>query len=52
MPVIFDTGASIGLTPFRSDFIDYRVLDNVTVKDIARQNKVLGVGTVMWKFAT
>ena len=52
MPVIFDTGASIGLTPFRSDFIDYQVLDNVTVKDIARQNKVLGVGTVMWKFAT
>ena len=52
MPVIFDTGASIGLTPFRADFIDYQVLENVTVKDIARQNKVLGVGTVMWKFTT
>ena len=50
MPLIFDTGASIGLTPFRSDFIDYMELDNVSVKDIARNNKVLGVGTVMWKF--
>ena len=53
MPLIWDTGASIGaLTPFRSDFIDYQELDNVSVKDIARQNKVLGVGTVMWKFRT
>ena len=52
LPLIWDTGASIGLTPFRSDFIDYVKLENVSVKDIARQNKVLGVGTVMWKFVT
>ena len=52
MPLIWDTGASIGLTPFRSDFIDYQTLNNVTVKDIARKNKVLGVGTVLWKFYT
>jgi hypothetical protein len=52
VPLIWDTGASIGLTPFRSDFIDYVKLENVSVKDIARQNKVLGVGTVMWKFVT
>lgn len=52
MPLIWDTGASIGLTPFRSDFIDYQLLENVTVKDIARKNKVLGVGTVLWKFYT
>ena len=52
LPLIWDTGASIGLTPFRYDFIDYVELENVSVKDIARQNKVLGVGTVMWKFVT
>lgn len=52
MPCIWDTGASIGLTPFKSDFIDYQKLENVHVKDIARKNKVLGVGTVMWKFFT
>ena len=52
MPLIWDTGASIGLTSFRSDFIDYQTLNNVTVKDIARKNKVLGVGTVLWKFYT
>ena len=34
--LVWDTGASIGLTPFRSDFIDYLPLDGVTVKDIAR----------------
>ena len=52
MLLIWDTGASIGLTPYQSDFIDYQELDNVSVKDIVRQNKVLGVGTVMWKFIT
>ena len=52
MPLIWDTGASIGLTPYRSDFIDYQELENVSVKDITRQNKGLGLGTVMWKFTT
>jgi hypothetical protein len=47
--LVWDTGASIGLTPFRSDFIDYLQLDGVTVKDIARTNSVLGIGTTMWK---
>ena len=35
MLLIWDTGASIGLTPFRSDFINYTKLDNMSVKDIA-----------------
>jgi hypothetical protein len=50
--LVWDTGASIGLTPFRSDFIDYLPLDGVTVKDIARANSVLGIGTIMWKLPT
>ena len=50
--LVWDTGALIGLTPFRSDFIDYLPLDGVTVKDIARANTVLGIGTIMWKLPT
>ena len=50
--LVWDTGASIGLTPFCSDFIDYLPLDGVTVKDIARANTVLGIGTIMWKLPT
>ena len=38
---VFDTGASIGLTPYRADFIDYLPLEGATIKDILR--------TVMWK---
>ena len=48
--LVWDTGASIGLTPFRCDFIDYLPLEGATVKDISKANKVLGIGTVMWKF--
>ena len=44
--LVWDTGASIGLTPFCSDFIDYLPLDGITVKDIAQTNTVLGIGTV------
>jgi hypothetical protein len=50
--LVWDTGASIGLTPFRSNFIDYLPLDGVTVKDIAQANLVLGIGTIMWKLTT
>jgi hypothetical protein len=52
MRLVWDTGASIGLTPFRSDFIDYLSLDGVTVKDIACINNVLGISTIMWKLPT
>ena len=48
-PAIWDTGASYGLTPFASDFIDYEEV-NIPVQDIAHTNTVVGIGTVMWKF--
>ena len=50
--LVWDTGTSIGLTPFRSDFIDYLPLDDVTIKDISRTNSVLGIGTILWKLPT
>lgn len=36
-PLIWDTGASFGLTPFRSDFIDYVEAD-IPVKDVTKVN--------------
>jgi hypothetical protein len=48
-PLVWDTGASFGLTPFRGDFLDY-VECKITVRDIARENTVIGVGTTLHKF--
>ena len=45
-PVIDDTGASYGLSPFRADFIDYEEV-NISVQDIAHMNEVVGIGTVL-----
>ncbi len=48
-PLIWDTGATHGLTPFLKDFIHYHLYD-IPVKDISKVNRVIGVGTVMHKF--
>ena len=47
-PCIVDSGASFGLTPFREDFITYQEVD-VTVKGVNSENKVYGVGTVLYR---
>ncbi len=47
--LIWDTGASYGLTPFRSDFIDYVECD-MPVWDVTKVNKVIGIGTTLHKF--
>ena len=41
--MVWDTGASFGLTPFCGDFIDY-VECCIPVNDIARTNMVIGIG--------
>ena len=48
-PLVYDTGASYGLTPFRADFIHYQPCD-IPVKDISKVNRVKGIGTVMYRF--
>jgi hypothetical protein len=48
-PLVWDTGASFGLTPFRSDFINYTEC-SITVNDISRANTVIGIGTTCHKF--
>ncbi len=48
-PLIWDTGATQGLTPFLKDFIHYHPCD-IPVKDISKVNQVIGVGTAIHKF--
>ena len=48
-PLVWDTGASFGLTPFRGDFLDYAEC-SIPVNDIARTNMVVGIGTTLHKF--
>jgi hypothetical protein len=47
--LIWDTGASYGLTPFRSDFIDY-VKCEIPGRDVTKVNTVVGIGTTLHKF--
>jgi hypothetical protein len=47
--LIWDTGATHGLTPFMKDFIHYHPCD-IPVKEISEVNRVIVVGTVMHKF--
>ena len=49
MVLAWDTGASYGLTPFRSDFVDY-VECNIPVKDVTKVNTVIGIGTTLHRF--
>ena len=49
MVLIWDTGASAGLTPFRSDFIDYVEVD-FEIRDVTKANKVVGIGTTLHRF--
>jgi len=47
--LIWDKGASYGLTPFWSDFIDY-VKCEIPVRDVTKVNTVVGIGTTLHKF--
>ena len=49
MIVVWDTGASYGLTSFRSDFI-YDVRFDITFKYVTKVNRVIGIGTTLHKF--
>jgi hypothetical protein len=47
--LIWGTGASFGLTLFRSDFIDY-VQCEIPIGDVPKVNKVIGIGMTLQKF--
>jgi hypothetical protein len=46
--LIWDTDASFGLTPFRSDYIDY-VKCEIHVRDVTKVNKVIGIWSTLHK---
>ena len=48
-PLVWDIGASFGLTPFEADFIDY-VECRIPVNDIERTNIVVGIRTTLHRF--
>lgn len=52
-PLIFDTGASNGLTPYKSDFIPstYREMD-LPVKTVASNGSIVGGGFILRKYKT
>ena len=51
-PLIWDTGASTGLTPFRSDFCsDFQVV-NMPIQAVGSTQTVTGRGTVLRRFKT
>ncbi len=51
LPLIMDSSASGGLSPFWADFVDYQP-SNIKLETAAHTNTVTGVGTLMWKFQT
>ena len=46
--LVWDTGSSYGLTPFRSNLINY-VEWNILVKDVTKINRVIGIWTTLHK---
>ncbi len=47
--LVYDLGASAGLTPFKSAFFDY-VKCSIPVQDISKINEVIGIGSIIHKF--
>jgi len=51
IPLILDTGASISITPFKSDFITpIKPIQHVSIKDIASGLTATGIGDVSYSF--
>jgi hypothetical protein len=48
IPIVIDSGASKGLSPIRSDFIQFRQLKS-KITGIGAQSEIGGVGIVRWK---
>ena len=46
-PLIWDTGASVCISPHREDFISYKK-STARIKDLSSSNKVTGKGMVRW----
>ena len=49
MEIVLDTGATISVTPFRDDFVEWEDKSTATLSGITADAEVCGVGTVLWK---
>ena len=49
LKIVLDTGATISVTPFRDDFIDWEQGTTPKLSGITADAEVCGVGTVLWK---
>jgi len=51
VPIILDTGASISISPYSTDFIgEIKPVQNITLKGIASGLTVTGIGTIQYTF--
>ena len=49
LPIIFDTGASVSVSPDLRDFVDYTPCTRQGLTNITGESAVVGVGTIRWK---
>jgi hypothetical protein len=47
--LIIDSGASVCITPFKTDFVSYKP-STMKIKDLSSSNQVTGEGIVKWSF--
>ena len=47
-PVTFDSGATITISPFREDFVDYAASEGSVLQGLAKGLEIEGTGTVRW----
>ena len=48
LPVIFDTGASVSVSPDLADFTSYKIVQNGSLTNITGESSVVGIGTIKW----
>ena len=51
-PLVFDTGASSGLSPFKCDFLSDYTPIKIDVKGVAGGGSIIGGGTILRRFKT
>jgi hypothetical protein len=51
-PLVFDTGDSIDLSPFRADLLDDYEGSDLAIQAVGSVGKVVGRGTVLGRFTT
>ena len=48
LPVIFDTGAEVSVTPDLCDFIEYQLIEHKGLTNITGESPIIGEGLLQW----